>query len=185
LRYFLSAATRARCAILAQHNFDSWGELMNTVIERARVSVQELLACWPTLRSYEQKAQYAHDLVEMHLHEENPERIDECIKLYAENAVWEAPARAQIYTGRRTIREMYLRIFAGTTDFSFERLDSYATPTRVFVDMWAKFKLVGDAFDNCPFPTGTRVKMRLLHSFHIRDGLIEREIGYEIWLHDK
>jgi hypothetical protein len=157
---------------------------MNTVVEQARLSVQELLARWPTLKSYEQKMQYAHDLVELHLHEENPERIDECIKLYAENAIWETPARGRTYTGRQTIREMYLRIFAGTADFGFERLDTYATPSRVFVDMWARFKLTGDAFDNCPFPLGTHVKMRLLHSFHIRDGLIEREIGYEIWLRD-
>jgi hypothetical protein len=23
--------------------------------------------------------------------------------------------------------------------------------------------------------------MRLIHNFHIRDGLISREIGYEVW----
>jgi len=33
--------------------------------------------------------QYALDLVDMHLHEENPDPIDECIKLYAEDAVWD------------------------------------------------------------------------------------------------
>jgi hypothetical protein len=25
------------------------------------------------------------------------------------------------------------------------------------------------------------VQMRLIHNFHIRDGLISREIGYEVW----
>jgi hypothetical protein len=30
-------------------------------------------------------------------------------------------------------------------------------------------------------PIGTKVKMRLIHNFHIRDGLIAREIGYEVW----
>lgn len=160
------------------------GGYMTTVAVQAQSAVQELLERWPALKTYEQKATYARDIVELHLHEENPQRIDECIKLYAENAVWETPARNQFYTGRETIRAMYLRIFAGTADFSFELLDSYATPTRVFVDMWARFRMTGDAFDNCPFPVGTRVKMRLLHSFHILDGLIEREIGYEIWLRD-
>jgi hypothetical protein len=29
------------------------------------------------------------------------------------------------------------------------------------------------------------VKMRLLHNFHIRDGMITREIGYEIWRRDE
>jgi hypothetical protein len=29
------------------------------------------------------------------------------------------------------------------------------------------------------------VKMRLLHNFHIRDGMIAKEIGYEVWLRDE
>jgi hypothetical protein len=33
-------------------------------------------------------------------------------------------------------------------------------------------------------PYGTRVKLRLVHNFHITDGLISREIGYEMWLAD-
>jgi hypothetical protein len=28
-------------------------------------------------------------------------------------------------------------------------------------------------------------EMRLLHNFHIRDGMIAREIGYEVWLRDE
>ncbi|MGA7407793.1 MAG: hypothetical protein WBW67_23860 [Pseudolabrys sp.] len=35
------------------------------------------------------------------------------------------------------------------------------------------------------FPIGTKVKMRLLHNFHIRDGMIAKEIGYEIWRRDE
>ena len=46
----------------------------------------------------------------MHLHEENPERIDECIKLYTEDAIWETPARNVSYRGRETIKNMYLRV---------------------------------------------------------------------------
>jgi hypothetical protein len=45
------------------------------------------------------------DLVDMHLHEENPDRIDECIKLYTEDAIWEAPARNVAYRGREAITE--------------------------------------------------------------------------------
>jgi hypothetical protein len=29
------------------------------------------------------------------------------------------------------------------------------------------------------------VKMRLLNNFHIRDGMIAKEIGYEIWRRDE
>ena len=60
-----------------------------------------------------------------------------------------------------------------------------AQPDRVFDDMWATFRISGDGFDNCPFPIGTKVKMRLLHNFHIRDGMIAKEIGYEVWRCDK
>jgi hypothetical protein len=49
----------------------------------------------------------------------------------------------------------------------------------------ATFGLSGDGFENCPFPIGTKVKMRLLHNFHIHDGMIAKEIGYEIWRRDE
>jgi hypothetical protein len=51
--------------------------------------------------------------------------------------------------------------------------------------MWVYFTLADDGFENCPFRKGTKVRMRLLHNFHIRDGMIAREIGYEVWLRDE
>ena len=154
---------------------------MSSVIERARVSVDELLATRQQARTYEQRCRYALDLVDMHLHEENPERIDECLKLYAEDAVWDCPARRVSYVGRQKIREMYLRLFASAEGIKFHPIERFASPERVFDDMEARFRLAGNGFENCPFPVGTKVNMRLLHNFHIRDGLIAREIGYEIW----
>jgi hypothetical protein len=59
------------------------------------------------------------------------------------------------------------------------------TKCLVFDDMWVTFRLSGDGFENCPYPIGTKVKMRLLHNFHIRGGLIAREIAYEIWGRDE
>ncbi len=58
-------------------------------------------------------------------------------------------------------------------------------PHQVFDDMWATFRISGDGFDNCPFPIGTKVKMRLLHNSHLCDGIIAEEIGYEVWRCDK
>jgi hypothetical protein len=71
---------------------------------------------------------------------------------------------------------MYLRVFnyRGGDHLSSDRA------LRKFDDMWATFRISGDGFENCPFPIGTKVKMRLLHNFHIRDGMIAKEIGYEI-----
>jgi hypothetical protein len=158
---------------------------MDTISTAARQTVEQLLARRNTPMSYEDQVQYALDLVDMHLHEENPQRIDECIKLYTEDAVWDAPTRGVSYVGREKIKEMYLRLFASAEGISFEPIERFASPDRVFDDMRVRFRLSGDGFENCPFPIGTRVKLRLLHNFHIRDGMIAREIGYEVWAKDE
>ena len=155
------------------------------VVTKARETVDELLARRSTPKNYEERCQYAMDLVDMHLHEENPERIDECLKLYTPDAVWEAPARGVTYVGRAKIKEMYLRLFRAGENIRFEPIERFASPDRVFDDMWVRFRLTGDGFENCPVPIGTKVKMRLLHNFHIRDGMIAKEIGYELWLRDE
>jgi ketosteroid isomerase-like protein len=154
---------------------------MTIVAEKARLTVDELIARRFQPATYEEKVQHALDLVEMHLQEENPDRIDECIRLYTDDAVWEAPARMVSYQGRQTIKKMYLRVFDNVADFEFTPVERWAGPDRVFDDSFASFRITGDAFENCPYPLGTKVKMRLIHNFHIRDGLIAREIGYEVW----
>jgi hypothetical protein len=154
---------------------------MASLIERSRMTVEELLASRDKARTYEERCRYALDLVDMHLHEENPERIDECIRLYTADAVWECPARRVSYAGRQKIKEMYLRLFASAEGMRFRPIERFATADRVFDDMEATFRLVGDGFENCPFPVGARVNMRLLHNFHIRDGMIAKETGYEVW----
>jgi len=156
-----------------------------TLVATSRETAEELLARRYFLKTHEERCQYALDLVDMHLHEENPDRIDECMKLYTEDAVWETPARGVSYQGREMIKQMYLRVFKSAEGITFHPIERFATPDRVFDDMWATFRLSGDGFENCPFPIGTKVKMRLLHNFHIRDGMIAREIGYEIWRRDE
>jgi SnoaL-like domain len=155
------------------------------LMEKSRQTVNELLARRDRPMNYEERVQYALDLADMHLHEENPDRIDECIKLYTEDAVWDAPARGVSYVGPESIKANYLKVFVSMQDIRAEPIERFASPDRVFDDMWVYFTLVGDGFENCPFPVGTRVKMRLLHNFHIRDGMIAREIGYEVWLRDE
>ena len=83
--------------------------MVETLIERSRKTGDDLIAH----RTYEEKMQHALDVVTMHLQEENPERIDECIRLYTEDAVWEAPARFGELQGRETIKKMYLKVFKG------------------------------------------------------------------------
>jgi SnoaL-like domain len=154
------------------------------LIEKSRETVEQIMARRGAAKTYEEKAQYASDIVDMHLHEENPERIDECIKLYTADAVWETPARNVTYKGRENIKKMYLRIFNSVENIAFHPIERFSTPDRVFDDMLVTFRLIGDGFENCPVPIGTKVKMRLLHNFHIRNGMIAKEIGYEIWGRD-
>ena len=78
----------------------------------------------------------------MHLEEENPERIDQCIRLYTDDAEWEAPTRLVNYRGRETMKKMYLKVFAAVEDFVFTPVERWATPDRVFDDSFATFRLI-------------------------------------------
>src|SRR5438105_3479181 len=102
---------------------------METVLQKkSRETVEELLARRKLPKTYDEQCQYALDLVAMHLEEENPDRIDECIKLYTEDAVWETPARGVSYTGRERIKQMYLRIFQSLDNVTFQPIERFATP---------------------------------------------------------
>jgi ketosteroid isomerase-like protein len=137
------------------------------------------------LESIKDPISYNMKLVEMHLMEENPSQIDECLRLYTDDAVWEAPTRGVRYTGKQSIKENYLRLFDSAEGIRFEPIERFATHDRVVDDMWVHFRISGPGFENCPFPIGTKVKMRLVHIFHVRDGRISREIGYECWTRDE
>jgi hypothetical protein len=65
------------------------------------------------------------------------------------------------------------------------RIRSPMTRTGQSTPRFVLMVIVAEVFENCPFPIGTKVRMRLLHNFHIRDGMIAKEIGYEIWRRDE
>jgi hypothetical protein len=73
---------------------------MTMLAEKSKMTVDSLIAARHEPRTYEEKVRHALNVIEMHLQEENPDRIDECIRLYTDNAVWEAPARKVSYQGR-------------------------------------------------------------------------------------
>ena len=66
-------------------------------------------------------------------------------------------------------------------DVELEPLDRFATEDRVVDDMIVRMRLVGEGMVNAPVPIGTRVALRLIHHFTMRDGLISREQVFEIW----
>jgi ketosteroid isomerase-like protein len=122
-------------------------------------------------------------VVEAHFHDENPERIDEALRLYTDDIVWEGPSRGQVYLDAATVRRSYLDIFATIKVHKLVTLRRFATERFVFDDQISDETIVGDParMPNLPFPTGTRMSTRLTHVFEMRDGRIAREIAYEIW----
>ena len=138
-----------------------------------------------SFKSYAEATDHALKIVGLHLREENPEDIEHCMSYYTDDVIWEIPGRGIQYTGKQSVKENYLRLFQSAEGIAFDPIERIGTPERVIDDMWVRFRLSGDGFTNAPVPIGTRVKMRLVHNFYIRDGLIAREIGYEMWRRDE
>ncbi len=133
----------------------------------------------------EAAVKHALSLVESHFQEENPDQIDDALRLYTDDIVWEVPGRRVRYQGKQDVKDNYLRLFDSAEGIRFEPIERFGTADRVVDDMWVRFTLRGTGFENPPVAEGTKVKMRLVHIFHIRDGLIARETGYEMWLKDE
>src|SRR5580692_10758959 len=119
--------------------------------------------------------------VETHFNNETAETIDQAIAVYTDDIVWEVPARGLVLRDREDVKQEYLKIFGSMKIHKIVNINRYATEEFVFDDSIFEWTITGDGFRNCPYPPGTTVSVRLLHSFQCRDGKICRENGYEIW----
>lgn len=122
-------------------------------------------------------------VVDAHFHSENPVDVEKAIALYADDITWEAPSRGVVMKDTQEVLEAYHNIFR---TFQYRKtigLRRFATEDFVFDDQIAHALVVGDPalMHNFPFPKGTEVYARLVHCFQMRDGLITREIAYEVW----
>ena len=61
---------------------------------------------------------------------------------------------------------------------SFQPLQRFATEDRVVDDCIITFEVAKDGYFH--FPAGSKVKMRLVHIFEMRDGKIAREIVFDM-----
>lgn len=129
--------------------------------------------------------EHAAWLVYWHFEFENPRQIDMLAELYTDDIVWELPSAGIEFRGKRDVIENYRQTFSvlDLARFEFRPIDRYATATRVFDDREAIFTVTDLA--SFPMPglnikEGEEIRMRLTHSFHIRDGLISRENVYQI-----
>ena len=117
--------------------------------------------------------------VEAHFHSEATNEVEAALDLYTDDVVWEAPARGLRFEGKRAVADNYTRMFAKMADVEFENLQRFATEDRVVDDSVVRFRLLDTGY--LPLNPGTQVEMRLVHIFEMRDGLISKEIGYEMW----
>lgn len=124
--------------------------------------------------------QHNLDMVAAHFHSEELNEVEEALKLYTDDIVWEAPNRNLKFVGKEDVGNNYRRMFASAEGVAFQTLQRFATEDRVVDDSIVTMKLTGDGFENFPVPVGSNVEMRLVHIFEMRDGLISREIAFEM-----
>lgn len=119
-------------------------------------------------------------VVEAHLRDEarDPAAV---MALYTDDIVLEMPTRGLRLEGKAAIEANYRRMFSALAEVEMVPLDRFATEDRVVDDCIVRFRLVGDGMVGAPLPVGSRVEMRLLHVFVMRDGLIARETVLEGW----
>lgn len=107
--------------------------------------------------------------------------VDSILDLYTDDVVLEVPGRGLRFEGREAIRANYLAMWPSMAEVELEPLERFATEDRVVDDMRVRMRLVGPGMVNAPLPIGTRVELRLVHHFSMRDGLIAREQVFEMW----
>ena len=97
--------------------------------------------------------------VEKHFHSEAENEVAAALELYTDDIVWEAPALSM-------------------RDVQFTFLQRFATEDRVVDDSRVTFEVIRDGYWH--FPVGSKVEMRLVHIFEMRDGKIARELVYDM-----
>lgn len=101
--------------------------------------------------------------------------------LYTDDIVLEVPGRGLRIASRHGIEANYRSTFNSMSDIAITPIARYEERDWVVDDCIVCFRLVGDGVVNAPVPVGSRVRLRLIHLFAMRDGLIARETVFESW----
>ncbi len=121
------------------------------------------------------------EAVENHFHSEALEEVETALETFTDDVVWEAPAPNGLnrsFVGKEAAGENYRRLFASMRDVKFQLLQRFATEDRVVDDSIVTFEVAEDGYWH--FPLGSKVEMRLVHIFEMRDGKIAREIVFDM-----
>ena len=120
--------------------------------------------------------------VEGHFHSEAVNDVEAALELYTDDIVFEAAAPNGLnrsFSGKEAVAGFYRELWAAMRDVKFEPLQRFATEDRVVDDSLVTFEVVRDGL--WPhFAAGQKIEMRLVHIFEMRDGLISKEIVFDM-----
>ena len=120
--------------------------------------------------------------VEGHFHSEAVNDVEAALELYTDDIVFEAAAPNGLnrsFSGKEAVAGFYRELWAAMRDVKFEPLQRIATENRVVDDSLVTFEVVRDGL--WPhFAAGLKIEMRLVHIFEMRDGLISKEIVFDM-----
>ena len=115
--------------------------------------------------------------VQIHFDAEKAGHWEKIKAMYTEDIVWERACMKQLVKGKEAVATAYMEVFSALRNWDFECLDRFATEDRVVDETIFTFEVAKDGI--MPLPVGTRAKLRLVHIFEMRDGLVSRELVRE------
>jgi ketosteroid isomerase-like protein len=119
--------------------------------------------------------------VENHFHSEALNEVDAALETFTDDIVWEAPALNGLnraFSGKEAVAKNYRALFASMRNVKFQFLQRFATEDRVVDDSTVTFEVAQDGY--WLFPVGSKIEMRVVHIFEMRDGMISRELVYDM-----
>lgn len=119
--------------------------------------------------------------VESHFHSEAVGEVEAALETFTDDVVWEAPAPNGLdrrFVGKEAAARNYRELFASMREVRFQFLQRFATEDRVVDDSIVTFEVAKDGYWR--FPLGSKVEMRLVHIFEMRDGKIARELVFDM-----
>lgn len=120
-------------------------------------------------------------VVENHFHSEALNEVEAALETFSEDIVWDAPAPNGLnrsFSGKQAVAKNYRELFASMREVKFQFLQRFAAEDRVVDDSVVTFQVAKDGYWH--FPLGSKVEMRLVHIFEMRDGKISREIVFDM-----
>jgi len=119
--------------------------------------------------------------VEKHFHSEALNEVEAALELFTDDIVWEAPALNGLdrsFSGKPAVEANYRALFASMRNVRFQLLQRFATEDRVVDDSIVTFEIARAGY--WPWPADTKIEMRLVHIFEMRDGKISRELVFDM-----